>query len=563
MSSAIAKTSSSVIQDSEGSKRNPEKPTEIQNVSEEMHIDNRENSNQIIVASSDPLQDAETYVNEVIGLQQVSAVLGSPLYTGRKRHLSMPANGESELKKLKSENLTLLGAESDSQKGGSEKTNSAHDDNHKIRNVVKAKRNLLKGKSCSSSLKLKAANIENKHSQNKVEKKKGQTSRTKSPAGKSTGRRNRKEEKDSTRTDPQPLTETSKITKHTEVSKRQKDMPDILSAISSMENRMHKEFIDMKTSNENIFKHVQEEIGKIKTDFNARIEGLAKKIEKRVCETLSKEVDKKLSKHEREMTNKNRNIEQCLKSMNENVKHLEETVIPTLNEKLGDEIDEVIQKCERLENNRQDVATNNNIIVRNLPERENENTVQEVNNILKVGLNLRFVTIETAERKQNRQDDRKPGIIVAKCKSKEDKQNIMKSKRLLKDSRRYERVFIENDLPKSQRVLHSNLRTIVKTIGKDKLRLKGSRVSATETESNTSERRSNERERADSYRNTQFRDKYDNRRNSQYNQPDSHYRNDNNRSGRRDYQKNNRSREFNRVDSPVQSHGNRRDWQRY
>lgn len=73
------------------------------------------------------------------------------------------------------------------------------------------------------------------------------------------------------------------------------------------------------------------------------------------------------------MAAKTKNLEHCLKSIKENVKHLEETVIPTINEKLGDEIDEVTQKSDRLGSYRQDAAVNNNIIVRNLPEREYEN----------------------------------------------------------------------------------------------------------------------------------------------------------------------------------------------
>ena len=81
--------------------------------------------------------------------------------------------------------------------------------------------------------------------------------------------------------------------------------------------------------------------------------------------------------------------------------------------------------------------------------------------------------MDSAVRKQNRQDDRKPGIIVATCKSKEGKLTIMKSKRHLKDTRRYEKVFIENDLPKTQRVLNSDLRTIVRTIGSDKIKSEG------------------------------------------------------------------------------------------
>ena len=271
--------------------------------------------------------------------------------------------------------------------------------------------------------------------------------------------------------------------------KQQTDMPAILNAISSMENRMKKEFMDMKTRHDSIFKQGQEEIGKIKADFNTRMDRLAKKIEKQVCESLSKDVDKKINKHEKEIEKKTKGFESSLKSVREKVKHLEETVIPTINERLGDEIDEVTRKCDQWEGSQQDKRVNNNFIVRNLPERENENTACEVIKILRDGLKFRDIAVESAVRKQNRQDDRKPGIIMVTCKSKEDKQTIMKSKRHLKDTRRYEKVFIENDLPKSQRVLNSNLRTIVRTIGSDKLKVKGSYVSVRETDSRRPEQR--------------------------------------------------------------------------
>lgn len=57
------------------------------------------------------------------------------------------------------------------------------------------------------------------------------------------------------------------------------------------------------------------------------------------------------------------------KFVREKVKHLEETVIPTINERLGDEVGEVTRKCGRWEGSQQDKRVNNNFIVQNLPER--------------------------------------------------------------------------------------------------------------------------------------------------------------------------------------------------
>ena len=61
----------------------------------------------------------------------------------------------------------------------------------------------------------------------------------------------------------------------------------------------------------------------------------------------------------------------------------------------------------------------------------------------------------------------------------------MSIKRELKNSSRYKNVFVENDIPPGQRKLNSNLRTIVNTIGRDRLHFRGSRILPTETGQNT------------------------------------------------------------------------------
>lgn len=462
------------------------------------------NKNRTFIPSINILQDAEEYVNVVMSSQQVSAVLRTPLPSGRKRHLSMPAVGESELKKIRSDDVRESDAELELLGETNIKTtNRENDDNGKIkRNSVRARRNLLKGKTCPSISKKKSVNSENKDIQDRQNQVKNKPSNKKNIATKNYTKKQR--EKETVNQTSTAGEANENVSTGSETAETQKDMPAILNAIGAMETRMNKQFTEMKANNESIFKHVQKEIVNIKDDFNKRMDGLAKKIETKICESLNRKVDQKFNKYEKQMNSKTKDLQQSIQSLQENVKHLEETVIPTINEKLGDEIDEVTQKYDRIVSYRQDVTTNNNIIIRNLPERENENIVREVNNILREGLKLREIMVEVAERKQSRLDDRKPGIIVAKCGTREDKQTVMKCKRILRDSRRYEKVFIENDLPKHQRVLNSNLRTIVNTIGNDKLKLKGSRVSVTETEERERQHRLSDRDRNDSQRNRNY-----------------------------------------------------------
>ena len=114
------------------------------------------------------------------------------------------------------------------------------------------------------------------------------------------------------------------------------------------------------------------------------------------------------------------------------------------------------------------------IVIRNLKERENENVKDRVNNIIDY-LKVREVSVEAAEKITNSCSS-KPGIIIATFYTNEDKEQVIKAKKNLKNSARYHDVYIENDVPAHQHKLKNNLRTIVNTIGREKLRLQGSRI---------------------------------------------------------------------------------------
>ena len=118
-------------------------------------------------------------------------------------------------------------------------------------------------------------------------------------------------------------------------------------------------------------------------------------------------------------------------------------------------------------------STNMNVIVRNLPERENENTMVEVNCLIKDGLEIRDITVESATRKSNYSAETNPGIVIAKFKSKYEKFTVMKNKNKLKDHRRFSNVFLEHDLPRHQRVVNAKNRTIVKHLVSKSLNLMG------------------------------------------------------------------------------------------
>ena len=128
------------------------------------------------------------------------------------------------------------------------------------------------------------------------------------------------------------------------------------------------------------------------------------------------------------------------------------TAIATLKEEQGEEIEENSQRVKRLDE-KDECGTENmvidrqmhgaseeqlTVIVRNLPEKENENVKNEVNGMLRDGLKLRNVTVERAEGQTNGGNDFKYEVIVAKLRNKHDKQQVMKIKSKLKDSSKYD-----------------------------------------------------------------------------------------------------------------------------
>ncbi|CAG2224136.1 unnamed protein product [Mytilus edulis] len=177
----------------------------------------------------------------------------------------------------------------------------------------------------------------------------------------------------------------------------------------------------------------------------------------------------------------------------------------------------------------------NNIIIRNLQESDNENITNKVNGLLKDGLRLKDIRIKSVDRKKSMREN-KPGVIIVKLERTEDKRRVMEVKRNLKDTRNFRDVFIDHDLPKSQRMLNANLRHIVKTIGNDKLEIHGSRIQLKKFSDNRHDN-SNTNERNNGYINTRYDN--DNR--------------DNRANGRKDY--NRRNNDWNRD----QRHSNERN----
>lgn len=90
----------------------------------------------------------------------------------------------------------------------------------------------------------------------------------------------------------------------------------------------------------------------------------------------------------------------------------------------------------------------------------------KVTAMIRNGCKLTDVKVTSAERKAT--SGRKPGVILASIETFPQKQKLMKSKSALKKTLLYKNVYIENDYCPETRKTDSNLRTILKEIGKDK-----------------------------------------------------------------------------------------------
>ena len=115
-----------------------------------------------------------------------------------------------------------------------------------------------------------------------------------------------------------------------------------------------------------------------------------------------------------------------------------------------------------------------NIILRGLPFSENENITAKVQNIINDGLHLQGIVCDSAERKDSR--DARPGVVVVRFRTVDDKRKVMSKKRDLKNSRQYASIFIEHDMSYADRDMSNNLRTLLRSMKDQNLSMRGSRV---------------------------------------------------------------------------------------
>ena len=252
-----------------------------------------------------------------------------------------------------------------------------------------------------------------------------------------------------------------------------------------------KRFDELKLENKCVVKQLQDQIGKVRDEFNSRIEGLTKNVETKVTQNVKKAIDDKVKGVKKEMESELTRVKNNMKETEKDITRVKETIIPTMDERIGDELEEIHNKVEVMEkdmrkrnregpsNKQKDDgnARSKNIILRNFPERADEDIKRRVHYMIRDTMKLNNICVVSAERLTNNNSS-KPGIVKVTLDSKESKQRVMQHKKKLKDSSRYNKTFIEHDILAAQRAINANFRTVLNVIGERNLQLRGSRISA-------------------------------------------------------------------------------------
>ena len=205
-----------------------------------------------------------------------------------------------------------------------------------------------------------------------------------------------------------------------------------------------------------VMKVVHEEIDSVKKDFNSRMDGLSNKLEAKMMKFVETHIDQKLSLSSEDVKTKL------------GISDLQ-TEVASLKKSYADAASSGANGSASVSPPTDGIELN--VIIRNLNydprEQTDKNiTLNKVNKLLRDGLKLKAVNVSSCERKQSR--GQKPGLIVARIETAEQKNKIMNVKNSLKNSSDYKDVYIEHDRSFSTRVNESNMFTVLKELGKAK-----------------------------------------------------------------------------------------------
>lgn len=320
--------------------------------------------------------------------------------------------------------------------------------------------------------------------------------------------------------------------------------------------------LDIQKVNDTLSQRLTEEIKKVNSHFNKRIDKLESDMEKRLSDKMAQILDKRVN------------------SEMKRIRQVTEQRIDNVRGDLSSEIEELRARMDSVVVLQPGVGHYDrtlNVAIRRLPQSVNEDTAEKVNRLIKDQLHIRDVEVASAYRVEGGSDRNQPEIVIAKFRSVPDRQKVLKAKKKLKLSS-MKNVFIHPDQSKEERMISSNMRVLVDAINKGdrKLFMRGSRVNTQVNElvdheqSRAYDCLNNRNNRNDNHRQLQRRDSQSafrlsesgNNTQKQHHRHDSYADpHDSRNTGSRDYRKDNVHRQQPRHETSEDSHntGNRQD----
>ena len=206
---------------------------------------------------------------------------------------------------------------------------------------------------------------------------------------------------------------------------------------------------------------VEQMIAKLSTDMNMMFLSLNEKFEKMESgleQRISNKVAQLLDKH---VNSELKKIKTDVESRMDDFKEIIKADLAADLDDSREELSTIKSTTDSTPSQAKDLSQN--VVIRNLPENQNENIKNKVKTLFRDELRLSDISVKDAVRKQSH-NTYKPGVVIATLKSRQDKQLVMKEKSKLRDSRIFSKVFIHHDQVPSQRNMNSNFRAILRAM---------------------------------------------------------------------------------------------------
>ena len=215
---------------------------------------------------------------------------------------------------------------------------------------------------------------------------------------------------------------------------------------------------------EKLMANLEANINKQFNAINDRMDNLESRLEKKITQKVTQTLDKRVSSE----------MSKIKKSVDEHMNNVKADIAAEFRADFEDVSNKLDQISERTTGANNCVNLALNIVIRNLPEHNNENTMDKVNKLIKDGLKVADVECYQALRKGHNTNTHR--VIVSSFRSSEDKRKVMVDKKNLKNSDMYKTVYIHHDQSVTERVMSENFRTVLQALKQHGLVMRGQHV---------------------------------------------------------------------------------------